>query len=53
MKLKNMTAGFALAIIFINGSISKARTLEDFQAIVVKELKKTGKRADLSEGQME
>ena len=39
--------------IFINGSISKARTLEDFQAIVVKELKKTGKRAELSEGQMQ
>jgi protein-disulfide isomerase len=29
--------------VFINGSISKARTLEDFQAIVVEELKKTGK----------
>jgi len=38
--------------IFINGSISKARTLEDFQAIVVKELEKAGKRAELSEGQM-
>ena len=39
--------------IFINGSISKARTLEDFQAIVVKELEKAGKRAELSEGQMQ
>ena len=39
--------------VFINGSISKARTLEDFQAIVVKELKKTGKRADVSKGQMQ
>ena len=36
--------------IFINGSISKARTLEDFQVIVVEELKKTGKRADLTGG---
>jgi protein-disulfide isomerase len=39
--------------IFINGSITKARTLEDFQAIVVEELKKTGKRADVSKGQMQ
>jgi protein-disulfide isomerase len=38
--------------IFINGSIAKARTLEDFKAIVAKELKKTGKRADLSGGQV-
>jgi protein-disulfide isomerase len=29
--------------IFINGSITKARTLEDFQAIVVEVLKKSGK----------
>jgi len=36
--------------IFINGSIAKARTLEDFQAIIVKELQKAGKRAALSEG---
>ncbi len=39
--------------IFINGSITKARTLEDFQAIVVEELKKIGKRADVSKGQMQ
>jgi len=39
--------------VFINGSISKARTLEDFQAIIVKELQKAGKRAALSEGQMQ
>ncbi|MGB8335397.1 MAG: DsbA family protein, partial [Desulfobacterales bacterium] len=38
--------------IFINGSITKARTLEDFQAIVVEELKKIGKRADVREGQV-
>jgi len=38
--------------VFINGSIAKARTLEDFQAIIVKELQKAGKRAALSEGQM-
>ena len=36
--------------IFINGSITKARTLEDFQAIVVKELEKDGKRASSSVG---
>ena len=36
--------------IFINGSITKARTLEDFQAIVVEELKKIGKRASSSVG---
>ncbi len=39
--------------IFINGSITKARTLEDFQAIVVEELEKIGKRADVSKGQMQ
>jgi protein-disulfide isomerase len=39
--------------IFINGSIAKARTLEDFQDIVVEELKKIGKRADVSKGQMQ
>lgn len=38
--------------IFINGSIKKARTMENFQAIVVKELEKDGKRADLREGQV-
>ena len=38
--------------VFINGSIAKARTLEDFQAIIVKELQKAGKRAAVNEGQM-
>jgi len=38
--------------VFVNGSISKARTLEDFQAIIVKELEKARKRAALSEDQM-
>jgi protein-disulfide isomerase len=36
--------------IFINGIISKARTLEDFQAIVGRELEKAGKRAASSKG---
>jgi protein-disulfide isomerase len=36
--------------IFINGSISKARTLEDFQAIVENKLEKKGKRASLNSG---
>jgi protein-disulfide isomerase len=37
--------------IFINGSITKARTLEDFQAIVVRELEKSGKITSSSERQ--
>ena len=39
--------------IFINGSISKARTLEEFRTIVEDNLEKAGKRAELSEGQMQ
>jgi len=36
--------------IYINGIISKARTLEDFQAIVGRELEKAGRRATSSKG---
>ena len=36
--------------VFINGSISKARTLEDFQAIVEKSFKKPGKEPALRRG---
>ena len=38
--------------IFINGSITKARTLEDFQALVENMLEKDRNRAALSEGQI-
>ena len=36
--------------VFINGSISKARTLEDFQAIVVKELRKSQEKSAVKRG---
>jgi protein-disulfide isomerase len=52
VQLGNIVGVRGTPTIFINGSITKARTLEDFQAIVVEELKKTGKRAELSGGQM-
>ena len=38
--------------IFINGSISKARTLEEFRAIVEDNLEKARKSASLSEGRI-
>jgi protein-disulfide isomerase len=38
--------------IFINGSISKARTLEELRATVEDNLQKARRRAGLSEGQM-
>ena len=38
--------------VFINGSISKARTLEELRATVEDNLQKARRRAGLSEGQM-